>query len=728
MGKTLVLTEKPSVGRDIAKILNCRQKGDGCFLGSKYIVTWALGHLVTLADPEKYDSKYQAWRIEDLPMLPEKMELEVIKETSRQFAKVKNLMRMPEVDELIIATDAGREGELVARWIMKKAGWRGTVKRLWISSQTDRAIQEGFNHLRPGKDYENLYDSAQCRAEADWLVGLNVTRALTCKYNAQLSAGRVQTPTLALVAERENEIKNFVPKDYWTITASAGNFTLHWQDKTNGQSRLFSQSKALDIVAKVTNQNATITEIKKELKKELPPLAYDLTELQRDANRRYGYSAKTTSSVMQQLYEQHKLVTYPRTDSRYLSEDIVPTLPERLKSIAIGPYKEAAGAILRQKLVTTRRLVDNSKVTDHHAIIPTEQFVQLSRLSTEETRIYDLIVKRFLAVLSPAFEFEQTTIRAEVQGEVFSAKGKIVKQKGWRNIYEGSDSAEDYCEEDLPEQTLPAVHKGDVVGIKSVKAVQGKTKPPARYTEATLLSAMEHPGKLIEDRELREALDNTSGLGTPATRAEIIEKLFNSFYMERNGKEILPTTKGIQLIGLVPPELKSAELTAKWEQQLSEISRGKAQSTEFLTEIRKYATKLVFTVKGSSQTFRHDNLTRTKCPQCGKFLLQVKGKRGEMFVCQDRECGYRKGISVTSNARCPQCHKKMELRGEGENKFFTCGCGFREKLTAFNKRYEEGTSKINKKEASRYLQQQKNDTPLNTALADALAKLKQDRP
>lgn len=724
MGKKLVLTEKPSVGRDIAKILHCSQKGNGCFMGSKYIVTWALGHLVTLADPEKYDDRYKSWRIEDLPMLPEKMDLEVIRETSKQFGIVKNLMRVPDLDELIIATDAGREGELVARWIIRKAGWHKPIKRLWISSQTDQAIKDGFNHLKPGKDYENLYASAQCRAEADWLVGLNVTRALTCKYNAQLSAGRVQTPTLALVVERETEIRSFVPKDYWRVNASTVGFALGWQDKGNGQTRIFARNKAEEIVRKVTNQNGKIIEVKKEYKKELPPLAYDLTELQRDANRKYGYSAKTTSAVMQQLYETHKLVTYPRTDSRYITEDIVPTLPERLKSIAVGSYAEMARFLLRNKIVTTRRFVDNSKVTDHHAIIPTEQFLQLSRLNTEEARIYDLIVKRFIAVLSPAFEYEQTTVMVEVQGELFTARGKIIKHKGWRRVYEGNENPEEEEDEEMVEQTLPEVKKGDSVKIGSVQAVQGKTKPPARYTEATLLSAMEHPGKGIHNKELREAMDQSSGLGTPATRAEIIEKLFNTFYMERNGKEIIPTSKGIQLIGLVPPELKSAELTAKWEQQLGEISKGKGKPKDFLSGIRQYTTGLVYTVKGSSQTYKHDNLTRTKCPECGKLLLQVKGKRGEMLICQDRECGYRKGISVTSNARCPECHKKMELKGEGDNRFFTCTCGFREKLTAFQKRKGEGKGDMNKREASRYLQQQKSDVPINTALADALAKLK----
>ncbi|MGE4271746.1 MAG: DNA topoisomerase III [Desulfitobacterium sp.] len=725
MGKSLVLTEKPSVGRDIAKLLGCNQKGNGCFIGSRYIVTWALGHLVTLADPEAYGDQYKTWRLEDLPMLPKQMELVVIKETSKQYSAVKQLLRQPDVEELIIATDAGREGELVARWIIQKAGWRKPIKRLWISSQTDKAIKEGFNNLKPGKAYESLYAAAECRAQADWYVGLNVTRALTCKYNAQLSAGRVQTPTLALVVEREKEIQKFVPKEYWTIHAQGQGYFLRWQDKSNGQSRIFDEQKVEKLLQRLTGKQGRLTEIKKEAKKDLPPQAYDLTELQRDANRKYGYSAKRTSSIMQQLYEQHKLVTYPRTDSRYLTEDIVATLPERLKSIAVGPYSELARRVLRTKIVTTKRLVDNSKVTDHHAIIPTEQTVFLGKLSQEEARIYDLIVRRFIAVLSPAFEYEQTTIKVDIQGEIFTAKGKIVKQRGWRNAYEGNDSIDEEGDQEDQEQSLPDLKIKQDIEVLSIKSASGKTKPPKRYTEATLLSAMEHPGLRLEDAELRETLEKTSGLGTPATRADIIEKLFNSFYMERNGKEIIPTSKGIQLVGLVPTELRSPELTAKWEQQLNEISKGREDQQHFIQGIKSYAAQLVGQVVGSSQTYRHDNVTRAKCPECGKFLLQVKGKRGEMFVCQDRECGYRQGLSVQSNARCPQCHKKMELRGEGENKLFTCGCGYREKLSAFNKRKEQdGKGSYNKKEVNQYLQKQKEVAPVNTALADALAKLK----
>lgn len=720
MGKTLVLAEKPSVARDIAKVLNSNQKGNGFLSGQRYIVTWALGHLVTLADPETYSSKYKTWSIEDLPMLPKKMELVVIRETSKQFGVVKNLMHRDDIDELVIATDSGREGELVARWIIMKAGFRKPIKRLWISSQTDKAIKDGFASLKPARDYDNLFYSAQSRSEADWLIGLNVTRALTCKFNAQLSAGRVQTPTLAMIVERENEIRKFVPKDYWSINAGFEGFTVQWQDKASGQTRIFDKKKTDDIVAKVTGQTGQIVEIRKEAKRDLPPLAYDLTELQRDANRKYGYSAKQTLNIMQKLYEAHKLVTYPRTDSRYITEDIVPTLIERLKSISVGPYAKSVQNILRSKIVVTKRFVDSSKVSDHHAIIPTEQYVNLASLNSEERNIYDLIVKRFIAVLNPPFEYEQTTVKVDAKGEVFFAKGKIVKSWGWKSVYEGHGKMEEDEDEDDNSQSLPEIKQGQKAILTSVKPFNGKTKPPARYTEATLLSAMEHPGKFVENKALREALESTSGLGTPATRADIIEKLFNTFYVERKGKEIFPTSKGIQLVNIVPSDLKSPELTGKWEQQLALISKGRTNSATFVAEMRNYATKLVKDVTSSNEVFKHDNVTREKC-ECGKFLLEVNGKKGKMLVCPDRECGFRKSISQVSNARCPQCHKKMEIRGEDENKSFYCSCGYREKLDSFKKRKGE---QVNKKEVTNFLKQQDKGDPINSALADALAKWK----
>ena len=727
MGKTLVLAEKPSVGKDIAKVLNCRQNGNGYLAGSDYIVTWALGHLVTLADPEKYNQKYKTWNLEDLPMIPDKMELVVIRETSKQFGVVRELMKRPDIDQMVIATDAGREGELVARWIIDKAGWRKPVKRLWISSQTDKAIRDGFNQLKPGKEYDSLYRAAQCRAEADWLIGLNVTRALTCKYNAQLSAGRVQTPTLAMIVQRENEIKSFVPKDYWTIEAKVNGFTLLWRDKNSGNTQLFDKARAEALVGKLTGQTGEVTDIKKEAKSEPHPLAYDLTELQRDANKRYGYSAKQTLSIMQSLYERHKVLTYPRTDSRHITTDIVPTLPDRLKSIAVGPYAAAAQVLLRNKINTTNRLVDNNKVSDHHAIIPTEQPVKLFDLNAEERNIFDLVAKRFLAVLSPVFQYEQTTVKVEAAGEQLFARGKVVKAMGWKAIYDDRSASQAEGDDEDKEQSLPELKKGDKLKFIAVKSINRKTKPPARYTEATLLSAMEHPGKFIEDEALREALDRTSGLGTPATRADIIEKLFNTFYLERKGKEIFPTAKGIQLVDLAPEELRSAELTAKWEQQLYEISKGKANAGAFIGNIKTHASKLVSAVVASTEKYRHDNMTRERCPECGKFLLEVNGKKGKMLICPDRECGYRKGVSQVSNARCPECHKKMELKGEGENRIFTCSCGFREKLSSFQKRRSEEADKGDKRTVQNYLnQQKKEEKPINNALAEALAKWKDE--
>lgn len=723
MGKTLVLAEKPSVGRDLARVLSCNQNGNGCLVGQRYIVTWALGHLVTLADPETYDNKYKTWNLEDLPMLPSKMQLTVIKETSKQYSAVRSLLKQPDVDSLVIATDAGREGELVARWIIEKASFRKPIKRLWISSQTDKAIRDGFNQLKPSKDYDNLYKAAQCRAEADWLIGLNITRALTCKYNAQLSAGRVQTPTLAMIVQRENEIKGFVPKDYWTIEAKVNGFTLFWRDKGNGNTQLFDKVKAETITKKLIAQAAEVIDVKKEVKSEPHPLAYDLTELQRDANKRYGYSAKQTLSIMQALYERHKILTYPRTDSRHITMDIVPTLPDRLKAIAVGSYAPMAQKLLRSKINTSSRLVDNNKVSDHHAIIPTEQHVNLSALSTEERNIFDLVAKRFLAVLSPAFQYEQTTIKTEAAGEQLYAKGKVTTAMGWKAVYDDKNSTDANSDEDR-EQTLPSIQKGDKLKLLAVNSVNRKTKPPARYTEATLLSAMEHPGKFIEDEVLREALDRTSGLGTPATRADIIEKLFGTFYIERKGKEIFPTAKGMQLINLAPEELRSAELTAKWEKQLYDISKGKADAGTFINNIRTHASKLVSAVIASSEAYKHENMTRERCPQCNKFLLEVNGKKGKILICSDRECGYRKGVSRISNARCPECHKKMELKGQGEGKIFTCVCGYREKLSSFNKRMEEKTDSSDKRTVAKFMQQQKKNEPINDAMAEAMAKWK----
>lgn len=720
MAKTLVLTEKPSVAKDIARVLGCKRSGNGCIVGEKYIVTWALGHLVTLADPEAYDDKYKNWRTEDLPMLPGRMKLVVIGQTSKQFKAVSSLLSSAEVSDIVIATDAGREGELVARWIIQKANCRKPMRRLWISSQTDKAIKEGFASLKPSSQYDNLYRSAQCRAEADWLVGLNVTRALTCKHNAQLSAGRVQTPTLAMIVRREEDILRFRPKDYFTVKADFGEYTALYKDG-KGQARFADAAAAKEVADSVRGKRGVLSEVKKVYRFKAPPAAYDLTELQRDANKKYGYSAKQTLSLMQSLYETHKLLTYPRTDSRYITKDVAATLPERLRAIAIGPYKDSANAVLRSKPIQTKYIVNDAKATDHHAIIPTEQYVDLNKLSREERHIYDLVVRRFIAVLSAPFEYDEVQVKITVGKYNFYTKGQSVKSAGWKALYDSSlADDDDDSEPDLAAQRLPALSQGAAVAVKEVRVCAGKTSPPARYTEATLLTAMENPASQVEDGRLRDALKMAGGLGTPATRADIIEKLFNSFYIERRGREIFPTSKGRQLIGIVPPDLKSAELTAKWEQQLSLIAEGKANDRKFIEEMRGYASSLVQAVKSSTAEYKHDNITREPCPQCGKYLLEVNGKKGKMLVCQDRDCGYRKSISVITNARCPECHKKLEMRGEGDKKAFFCVCGYREKLSDFEKRKE--SSGAGKRDVAKYMQQQAKQKPAGNALADQLAK------
>lgn len=724
MSKILVLAEKPSVGKEIARVLGCRKGGDGFIEGDKYIITWALGHLVELASPDVYDKKYEHWNIADLPMLPEKMKLTVIKQSSRQFRTVQSLMKRGDVSELVIATDSGREGELVARWIMIKSGWKKPAKRLWISSQTDKAIKEGFKNLKPAAQYDNLFKSAQARSEADWLVGLNVTRALTCKFGAQLSAGRVQTPTLALIVDREDEIRKFVPKEYYTVTVKTPDFTATWRD-SKGNARIFDKAKAEALANAAANKLGTLSSVSKSYKHTPPPAAYDLTELQRDANKKYAYSAKETLSLMQSLYEQHKVLTYPRTDSRYIPDDVVPTLTDRLRSIAVDEYRELARAVMQTRPLQTKYIVNNAKVTDHHAIIPTEEFVELYRLSGPERNIFDLVARRFLAVLMPPLEYDEIKLTLNVDGEVFTAKGRSIRNPGWKAAYDrGFSMYDDEDDEgDERDQALPPLKQGDRVKILDARVNAGKTAPPKRYTEATLLTAMEHPTAQVKDKAQSKILQETGGLGTPATRADIIEKLFSSFYVERRGKEIAPTSKGIQLVGIVPSELRSAELTAKWEKQLGDIAQGQLRDTEFVASMKKYASQLVTEVKTSEAVYKHDNLTREKCPDCGKFLLSVQGKRGKMLVCQDRECGYRRSLSQTTNARCPNCHKKLELRGEGENAMFACVCGHREKLSKFKERRSHAGA--GKSDVRKYMEQQRkqeDNAKGNSAMAEQLAK------
>ena len=713
--KSIVLAEKPSVARDIARVLGCEQKGNGYLEGKQYIVTWALGHLVTHAQPEQYDNDFKEWKMDTLPIIPKPFKLVPIKQSMKQFNAVKSQLQRGDVKDVIIATDAGREGELVARWILEKTNTRKPVKRLWISSVTDKAIKDGFNNLKDGKAYENLYAAAVARAEADWVVGINATRALTVKYNAQLSTGRVQTPTLAMIAEREQQIRNFQPKPYYGMQAITDKAAFTWTDGNSTQS--FDKDKVDQKFVKLQNTHeGTVTDIKITPKRQPAPPLFDLTELQKEAYKRYSWSAKETLNTLQNLYERYKIVTYPRTDSKHLTSDMRDTLKDRVKAVQMGPYRSLAAMILKNPVAPQKGVIDDAKVSDHHAIIPTEETPPLHDLSDKEHKLYDMIVKRFLAVFYPQYEYDQTTVKLTAGGETFQAKGNTIRNEGWKRVYKD--------ESDDNDTTLPPFENGQKLIIKGIALTDGKTKPPAFFNEGTLLGAMENPAQFMsgESKELIQTLGETGGLGTVATRADVIDKLFNTFLIEKKGKDLTITSKGRQLLELVPEDLKSPKLTADWEQQLTKIAKGQLKKEEFIKEMIVFAEKSVSDIKKSDKKFKHDNITGKMCPDCGKPLLEVNGKRGKMNVCQDRDCGYKKNVAMQTNARCPNCHKKLEMQGEGEGKIFVCKCGHREKLSAFEKRKKSGQSKANKKDVNKYLNQQ-DEAPQNTAMADALKKL-----
>ncbi|MBU8730006.1 DNA topoisomerase III [Cytobacillus firmus] len=695
--KSLVLAEKPSVAREIARVLGCRQSHKSYIEGDKYIVTWALGHLIELKMPEHYDTKYKNWNLEDLPIIPDQMGLKVMKQTSHQYKAIENLAKRKDIKEIIIATDAGREGELVARWILEKIRWRKTIKRLWISSVTDRAIRDGFQNLKPGKQFEDLYESAVCRAEADWLIGLNVTRALTTKYKDPLSAGRVQTPTLALVMEREALIQKFVPKEYWTIRAQIGPLQADWEK--NGEKRIFSKEAADEVLSKVKGQKAVIHSIIRKEKTEPQPLPYDLTELQRDANKRYGFSAKKTSNVLQKLYEQHKLVTYPRTDSRYLTKDMEATMMDRLHGIAASYKDEVKPILANQGKVLAKRVFNNEKVTDHHAIIPTEERVHLSDLSADERKLYELILRRFLAIFHNPYKYETIHASIEVNSETFTARETAVIDLGYRKVERSSD-------EETGKQSLRNISKGQSFTVQTAELSAKLTEPPLRYSEADILTQMEK-----------------YSLGTPATRAEIIERLLDTEAIERQNGRLFPTKKGKQLMDLVNEDLKSPELTAKWEQELEKIARGKADPKEFLQNIRKQTRTLVSEIKKSDKSYRAHNLTGSKCPECDSFLKERNTKDGKILVCSNLDCNFRKRKDPKlSNRRCPQCRKKMEIHQGKAGAYFQCRpCNVVEKA-------QDKKKAVNKREERKLVQKytQKEDS-FGTSLGDLLKAAMEDK-
>ncbi|MCL2840781.1 MAG: DNA topoisomerase III [Defluviitaleaceae bacterium] len=595
--KTLVIAEKPSVGRDIAKVLKCTQKGDGFLHGNHYIISWAIGHLATLKEPEDYDPSLKRWAFSSLPIMPENMGLRALPKTITQLNLLKKLMNDKEVTAIICATDSGREGELIFRYIYHWAKCKKPVKRLWISSLTDAAISDGLAKMKDGQAYDNLYASAKCRAEADWLVGMNATRAFTLACGDLLPMGRVQTPTLAMLVNRYHEIKNFDPRDYWEITADfeATNAQIYqgiWLDAENENTdRTYDKEKAENIAEKIKNKPAIVESIDTEEKRQQPPQLFDLTELQRECNRKLSFPAKKTLEVAQALYEKHKLITYPRTDSRYLSKDMVSKLTPILQSITDDPYKCFADDLLAlPKLPITTRIVNDTKVTDHHAIIPTGGKKPLSALTSDERAVYDRILRNFLAAFHPPHIYDVTTVITRVESEPFRTRGRMEKSPGWTVIYAHEKPTKKATDQE--DVSIPTLSKGEAVNTIEVEVHQKKTQPPKPYTEATLLSAMENAGRFVEDDALKEAL-KSSGLGTPATRAAMIEKLISSGYVERVKKNLTPTEKGIKLISIVPPEMRQPETTGKWERGLSRIAEGELDESRFMASIRRYVMYLV---------------------------------------------------------------------------------------------------------------------------------------
>lgn len=648
MGKQLVLAEKPSVGRELARVLGCRGRERGYSEGDRYVVTWALGHLVELAQPAEYSDRYKRWSMQDLPMLPAQLRQSVMEQTADQYRVVESLMRRPDIDSLVIATDAGREGELVARWIMKMAGWDKEVKRLWISSQTDAAITQGFGKLKDGHLYENLYAAAEARATADWYIGMNVTRALTCRYDAKLSAGRVQTPTLALMTDREDERETFSGGFYWTIRADFDGFTASWQD-AQGSVRIPSEELSDKISTEIKGKQGTIVSVDTVEKTEQPPLAYDLTELQRDANLQLSFSAKDTLDILQKLYENHKIVTYPRTDSRYITNDIVPTLSGRLKALDATPFGQIAGVYIdhgyRQDM---DRFVMESGVTDHHAIIPTEQRVDLARLSKDERSLWELIALRFMEVLSGDYLYRTTTVEVSVETHRFLTRMTVPVMQGWRDMARliGRRSAAALADDALSDSTLPVekpIEIGQAVTVGAVRTRRNTTNPPDRYTEATLLSAMEHAGRFVEDVDLKKRLG--SGLGTPATRADIIEKLLQNHYIEREGRYLVPTPKGRELVRLSPVELRSPELTARWEARLAAIADGKESQQSFVEDIKRNARTLVSEVSANRERFAPKFPNGKTCPFCNTAMMNIVDEFGQVhYICQKLSCSYEEAL------------------------------------------------------------------------------------
>lgn len=693
--KQLIIAEKPSVARDLAKVLGATQKTKTAIEGPNVVITWALGHLLGLKMPEDYNQDWATWQADTLPMIPKKSGIKPLPKTGHQLKAISQLAKRQDISEAVIATDAGREGELVARWILEYVKFNKPVKRLWISSQTEKAIKEGFKQLQPSQAYDNLYQSALARAEADWLVGLNVTRALTVKYSDNLSAGRVQTPTLALVRKQEERIEQFKPENYYTID-------LHFQG-LKGRLKLdhprdIKEREQGDTLIKQFNENQTkVTEVTTKVRKETAPLPYDLTEIQREANQRYGFSAKKTLSLVQSLYEVHKVVSYPRTDSKYLTTDMADTMSERLQAVISYFPEQGKQALKNGGKVTVAKVFQNSKVTDHHGLIPTEQSARAEKLSPDENKIYQMITRRFLGLFAQPHVTEEEKIVAKNGEAIFQFKQLKVTEQGWKEPAKQADNVGKAVTFKVG-QVLP-----NQFGIN--KEI---TSPQAPLNEGSLLGLMEK-----------------HQLGTPATRAEIIEKLIKSELMDRQNNKLKVTPKGKQLLQLVNPSLVSPELTEKWEKQLEAISDGKVKRTDFIREIEKETASLVSEIKLSQKDYQDFSLTTKECPECGEALREKNTRDGKIYVCSSESCDYRRRKDPkVSNRRCPQCHKKMEIHDGKSGQFFKCKyCVITEKVATGKERKKKMSKHEEKRLLKKYSQSEvaePEESPLALALKAAM--------
>lgn len=700
--KSVVLCEKPSVARDIARNLGAKNNKNGCLEGDKYIVTWALGHLVTLQTPDKY-KEFSNVSLENLPMIPKYMKTEIIKKTFKQYKIIETAVNRKDVNEVIIATDAGREGELVARYILEKANCKKKVKRLWISSVTDKAIKDGFKNLKAGDDYLGLYYSGVARANADWLVGINASRALTLKYNASLNCGRVQTLTLQMVFEREEKIKSFVPREYYTFEAVVDGIRFNC-----GESE-YNFTKAEKFVSDNKNKTINFDKVEVKIKTSIPKPLYNLTDIQQAASALFGLSPKQTLNIIQRLYESHKVLTYPRTDSRYLTTDMKNTLADRLRAIG-GDYKEITAKLLHEKDFNTKRIINNSKVSDHHAVIPTEQKPNYMSLSDTELKIYNLVVKRFLENLLPDYKYEETSYSFKLDNKVFTAKSTKVIQLGFKEL----------SRSEIEDKKISFSTKE--FSLDSLQYNKKQTTPPSYYTEGSLIYAMENPFEFVDDDNERKILKQTNGIGTVATRADILEKLFTNDYLVLDNGRIKTTNKAKQLLNLVPKNLKSPSLTATWEKQLDNIAKNKLSKDKFLKDIKDYTRECILEIKDSQDKFKHDNISGKKCEECGSYMLEVDKKGTKMLKCSSPTCRNRKVISRLTNLRCDNCHKKMTLFGSGENSTYRCVCGNSLKQKEVDKRIKNNKKdKASRVDMKKYMKQENLE---NNALRNKLLGLK----